>query len=571
MKRLATTVSVSALAVGLIASGVAVGASPAAGRGLHHDPHDVGRPTGRFRERPPGGGGDLPRGPTSRAPRHRRSTCPSISPRVERDLRPERSLSDQRAQPRGPSSPDAGIDVSAGKTLTIEATAGGALTISGGALSAAIGAHNGDDLGTIIINGGTINVSTVWDGAGIGGANLSNAGGGSITINGGDITATAYDCGPGIGAGEYNTVAADITITGGTVTAHGSCGSPGIGGAAGASGGNITITGGVITATRDARRRHRGCPRQSRREHHDVGGRTDRIHRRQRGFNGAALGSGYTPGNGPLRAPGSLTLIGAGVPTATSGPAPGPRHRRRRLLPGPPGVVFTQTTQDGTATQPAMTHIVFARLVPPQITTPALAGGTVNQPYAQTVQATGTGPLTFAVAGGTLPPGLTLDPVSGVISGQPTQSGTFTVIVEATGPGGTDSRPYTIAIPAAPAPTSSPSPTSSTTPPSSATPASAPARAASTGPKRLAVTGVDSTPVIVAGIVGGGSSARRGGRPGRSSASPQLIPTVEGRPRISAGTLSTVSSPWRCRTRAARPAARRPRPARSSCRRAAQR
>lgn len=502
MKRLATTVSVSALAVGLIASGVAVGASPAAAAGCTTTPTTWVDLQDAFANAPLAGaviclGADItsPASPTVNL-----SLNQPVGSNVIFDLNGHSLTS--VLNPGGPSSPDAGIDVSAGKTLTIEATGGGALTISGGALSAAIGAHNGDDLGTIIINGGTINVSTVWDGAGIGGANLSNAGGGSITINGGDITATAYDCGPGIGAGEYNTVAADITITGGTVTAHGSCGSPGIGGAAGASGGNITITGGVITATATQGAGIGGVLDSPGANITMSGGELTASTAASGGFNGAALGSGYTPGNGPLRAPGSLTLIGAGVPTATSGTSPRASSPTATVLPGPPGVVFTQTTQDGTATQPAMTHIVFARLVPPQITTPALAGGTVNQPYAQTVQATGTGPLTFAVAGGTLPPGLTLDPVSGVISGQPTQSGTFTVIVEATGPGGTDSRPYTIAISAAPAPTSSPSPTSSTTPPSSATPASAPARATSTGPKRLAVTGVDSTPVIVAGIVG---------------------------------------------------------------------
>jgi len=503
MKRVATTLSVSALAVGLIASGLAVGAaSPASAATCTTTPTTWVDLQDAFANAPLAGaviclGADItsPASPTVNL-----SLNQPVGSNVIFDLNGHSLTS--VLNPGGPSSPDAGIDVSAGKTLTIDATGGGSLTISGGALSAAIGAHNGDDLGTIIINGGTINVSTVWDGAGIGGANLANAGGGSITINGGDITATAYDCGPGIGAGEYNTVAADITITGGTVTAHGSCGSPGIGGAAGASGGNITITGGVITATATQGAGIGGVIDSPGANITMSGGELTASTAPTSGSNGAALGSGYTAGSGPLPAPGSLTLIGAGVPTATSGTSPRASSPTATVQTGPPGVVFTQTTQDGTATQPAMTHIVFARLVPPQITTPALADGAVGAAYSQTVQATGTGPLAFAVTGGALPPGLTIDPVTGVVSGQPTQAGSFGFTVQATGPGGAASRSYTVvtatgATPSSPT-TSAPgatvaAPAATVNPPTSAAPAS---------PKKLAVTGVDSTGVVVAGAVG---------------------------------------------------------------------
>ncbi len=60
---------------------------------------------------------------------------------------------------------DAGIAVDAGNTLTIDATGGGAITISGGSYGAAIGASSSSDLGTVIINGGVIDVSTAIDGA----------------------------------------------------------------------------------------------------------------------------------------------------------------------------------------------------------------------------------------------------------------------------------------------------------------------------------------------------------------------------------------------------------------------
>ena len=47
----------------------------------------------------------------------------------------------------------------------------------------------------------------------------------------------------------------------------------------------------------------------------------------------------------------------------------------------------------------------------------------VGHGYSQTVSATGgTGPYTFTISTGALPPGLTLDPATGVISGTPTSA-----------------------------------------------------------------------------------------------------------------------------------------------------
>jgi hypothetical protein len=69
---------------------------------------------------------------------------------------------------------------------------------------------------------------------------------------------------------------------------------------------------------------------------------------------------------------------------------------------------------------------------PPNITTSALPGGTVGQPYTQTVQATGgTGTLTWSLSGGAVPAMLSLSP-AGVISGTPTNAGTTTFTVRVT-------------------------------------------------------------------------------------------------------------------------------------------
>ena len=71
--------------------------------------------------------------------------------------------------------------------------------------------------------------------------------------------------------------------------------------------------------------------------------------------------------------------------------------------------------------------------IPPNITTTTLPGGTVNAAYSQPVRATGgTGALTWTISAGALPPPLTLNPTTGVISGIPSTAGTFNFTVRAT-------------------------------------------------------------------------------------------------------------------------------------------
>jgi DNA-binding beta-propeller fold protein YncE len=77
------------------------------------------------------------------------------------------------------------------------------------------------------------------------------------------------------------------------------------------------------------------------------------------------------------------------------------------------------------------------------------SGARVGDAYSATLTATGLDPLTFAAVG-SVPPGLGLDPSTGVLSGTPTTVGAFTFAVTATNAVGTTSRSVTITVEPAP-------------------------------------------------------------------------------------------------------------------------
>ena len=96
---------------------------------------------------------------------------------------------------------------------------------------------------------GSLTVENVEEGnAGIGGDVQQS--GDTITINGGEITATGGTSGSGIGGGsKINGSGGTITINGGEITANGGDNGAGIGGGSASSGGIITINGGTIATT----------------------------------------------------------------------------------------------------------------------------------------------------------------------------------------------------------------------------------------------------------------------------------------------------------------------------------
>ena len=114
-----------------------------------------------------------------------------------------------------------GIELSADNSANLIINGPGALTIDGcNTDKSGIGAKK---VGTLTINGGTLNVHGAKFAAGIGG-DYSNTGGGSITINGGVVNAWGGYESAGIGGGYGHNVTStcgDIVINGGQVTAIG--------------------------------------------------------------------------------------------------------------------------------------------------------------------------------------------------------------------------------------------------------------------------------------------------------------------------------------------------------------
>ena len=155
-----------------------------------------------------------------------------------------------------------GITVASGNTLVIDkygsgATGTGILNATGPEESAGIGGvdENGKEVaGTIIINNGVVNATAGTGFGGAAGIGSAYGNGGTVTINGGEVTATGKNYGAGIGGG-YNGKGGTVTINGGIVTATGGSGGEyigagaGIGGGAIGNGGVVIINGGTVTAT----------------------------------------------------------------------------------------------------------------------------------------------------------------------------------------------------------------------------------------------------------------------------------------------------------------------------------
>ncbi|MBP1736930.1 MAG: multidomain protein with s-layer y region, hyr domain [Oscillospiraceae bacterium] len=115
-------------------------------------------------------------------------------------------------------------------------------------------------------------------------------------------------------------------------------------------------------------------------------------------------------------------------------------------LPG--SATISVTAEDGT-TELTYTVVLTLDTAPgaaPVIATTSLPSGTVGTTYSQTLTATGDTPITWSLDSGDLPDDLSLDTSTGVISGTPSATGTFSFTVEATNSTGSDTQELSITI-----------------------------------------------------------------------------------------------------------------------------
>jgi hypothetical protein len=121
------------------------------------------------------------------------------------------------------------------------------------------------------------------------------------------------------------------------------------------------------------------------------------------------------------------------------------------------------TTVPGFAGGGGAVYVRFALTAPPSFTAASPADGAEGVAYSYTFAASGNPDPTFAVLSGSLPPGLTLDPVTGVLSGTPSETGVFTFEVRASNSeGDADSGSLSITVTAEPVFTADTPPTSVT-------------------------------------------------------------------------------------------------------------
>jgi hypothetical protein len=106
---------------------------------------------------------------------------------------------------------------------------------------------------------------------------------------------------------------------------------------------------------------------------------------------------------------------------------------------------FTIRATDATGCSGTQLFTLLVNCVASEITPFSISEGEKGLLYSQSFFACGLNNPRFSVTAGGPPPGLTLSP-DGLLSGMPTQAGSFTFTVTATSTGGTRSRTYTLGI-----------------------------------------------------------------------------------------------------------------------------
>jgi hypothetical protein len=162
-----------------------------------------------------------------------------------------------------------------------------------------------------------------------------------------------------------------------------------------------------------------------------------------------------TPYSQTITATGGTGALTWSISAGSLPPGLGPINPTTGVIAGTPTTAGTfnftvRATDTLTQFDDQALSITVALPAPPNITTTTLPNGTAGQAYSQQVQATGgVGALTWIISAGALPPGLSISPTTGVISGTPTTPSavpfSFTVQVTDTIPQ-SDTQALTITI-----------------------------------------------------------------------------------------------------------------------------
>jgi chitinase len=161
------------------------------------------------------------------------------------------------------------------------------------------------------------------------------------------------------------------------------------------------------------------------------------------GFFLAYLYQEYIPGAGgdamyPLSSALYSALGGGTVASPVIQPLP--------LVPQLPAVTISPVSVlPGVTTSPAVISTAPSTGSSPMITTELLPAAVSGMPYSLPLQSSGN-PTAWSVVRGGLPPGLSLNPSTGLISGTPAASGVYTVVIQVENFFGVDGRQFTLAV-----------------------------------------------------------------------------------------------------------------------------
>src|SRR6202046_3407464 len=186
--------------------------------------------------------------------------------------------------------------------------------------------------------------------------------------------------------------------------------------------------------------------------------------------------TGISPANGPAGGGNHVTVSGTNlggataieIGTAAEVAAGPPTHPHLCLCPAPGCFTVTSATSLDISSMPAHTAaLVKVSVVSlgiagtgaytynpgPALLFPAPPGGEVGVAYSDQLTVTGgTSPFTWSVSAGALPPGVSLNASTGLLSGTPTTAGTYSFTVKVTdSPGLSDTKSVSLSIIGAPA------------------------------------------------------------------------------------------------------------------------